>query len=215
MATVRRETRRINRNRLMKFYAYLILAVLILIGFLIGRFTAPEKIKTVAAPEKIKTVTVSEIVEVPIDNLPKLTDIKFYDIPLSHSLQRYIFEICADENVPPTLVLALIEQESDFNPEAVSKTDDYGLMQINVINHEQLNESYRTADMLNPYQNVFCGVKILGAYISRYENLSKALMAYNLGEYGAKKLWEQDITTTTYTDKILELMQGYEQETIK
>ena len=42
--------------------------------------------------------------------------------------------MCADEGVPVTLVLAMIEHESRFNPEVVSSTDDYGLMQINEVN---------------------------------------------------------------------------------
>lgn len=209
MATVRRETRRINRNRLMKTYAYMVLAGLVLIGFIIGfttgRFTAPEK---------VKTVTVSETVEVPTSagSLPGTVDIDYFDIPLSHSLQKYIFEICADEGVPPTLVLAMIEKESNFDPEAVSETDDYGLMQINEINHSQLKEEYRSADMLNPYQNVYCGVKILSSYLDKYDgDYAKALMAYNMGDYGARKAWGNGTTSTSYTVSVLDLMEEYEE----
>ena len=88
----------------------------------------------------------------------------------------------------------MIEHESQFNPEIVSKTDDYGLMQINEVNHTWLNEEYRCADMLDPYQNVFCGVKIIGEYVNRYDgDLTKALMAYNMGDYGARKAWENGV----------------------
>jgi len=127
-------------------------------------------------------------------------------------LQRYIYEICADENVPVTLVYAMIEHESQFNPEIVSKTDDYGLMQINEVNHTWLNEEYRCADMLDPYQNVFCGVKIIGEYVNRYDgDLTKALMAYNMGDYGARKAWENGVKEITYSNTILGLMQNYEE----
>jgi soluble lytic murein transglycosylase-like protein len=122
-----------------------------------------------------------------------------------------MYEICADENVPMTLVLAMIEHESGFNAEAVSSTNDYGLMQINSVNHEMLEEKYQSADMLNAYQNVFCGVKILGGYVAKYEgDYTKALMAYNMGEYGAKKAWSNGINSTTYSDTILELCEKYE-----
>jgi hypothetical protein len=35
-------------------------------------------------------------------------------------------------------------------------------------------------------------------------------MAYNMGEYGAKKAWSNGITSTTYSDTILELCEKYE-----
>ena len=175
-------------------------------AFTIGRLTAPTK---------TDTVTVTKAVEVPVystDKLPETSDIFYFDVPLSHSLQRYIYEICADENVPVTLVYAMIEHESQFNPEIVSKTDDYGLMQINEVNHTWLNEEYRCADMLDPYQNVFCGVKIIGEYVNRYDgDLTKALMAYNMGDYGARKAWENGVKEITYSNTILGLMQNYEE----
>jgi len=80
------------------------------------------------------------------------------------------------------------------------------------VNHEWLEEDYRCADMLNPYQNVFCGVKIVSTYIDKYDgDLTKALMAYNMGNYGARTAWENGITSTSYTDSILGLMQKYEE----
>lgn len=210
MATMRRETKRINRHKLIAIQGWTILIVLLLIaslvGYVVGRITAPEK---------TETVTLTETVEVPAyesDKLPEVADVYFYDVPLSESLQRYIYEICADEGVPVSLVMAMITHESGFNPEIVSDTEDYGLMQINEINHDKLAEEYRAADMLNPYQNVFCGVKIIGSYIAEYEDLHKALMAYNMGEYGAKKLWKDAYESSSYSRKILELMSEYEQE---
>lgn len=207
MATQCREKQKTNRNKLMKGYAYTVLAMLVLIsgvaGFFIGRSSVPEK-----------TLTVTKTVEVPVYESAMLVDtseVFLYDVPLSDSLQRYIYEICADEGVPVTLVMAMVEHESGFNPEVVSTTDDYGLMQINEINHERLETKYRCADMLDPYQNVFCGVTIIGSYIERYEgDLTKALMAYNMGDYGARKAWDSGITSTKYSERILALMTVYE-----
>lgn len=131
---------------------------------------------------------------------------------LSHGLQEYIYELCAEEHVPMSLIIAMIDHESRFNPEAISRTNDYGLMQINEVNHESLEERYRCADMFNPYQNVFCGIKVIGSYIETYGDYTKALMAYNMGNYGARKAWDNGITSTAYTDLILGLMHEYEQE---
>lgn len=207
MATTKK---RINRHKLAVVQAYSIIALFVLFGliagFIVGRATAPPK---------VEKVTVTETVEVPTydsSKLPEIGEITYYNVPLSHSLQRFIYEVCADENVPVSLVIAMIDHESKFNPEVISATDDYGLMQINSINHEQLEEKYRAADMLDPYQNVFCGIKVLGAYIEKYEDLSYALMGYNMGEYGAKKAWESGVKFTSYSDSVLELMSNYEQE---
>lgn len=205
MATeCRRTKQRVNRNRLVRLF--IILVMIAAIAFGIGRVTAPAK---------TKTVTVTETVEVPVystDKLPKTSDIFYFDVPLSHSLQRFIYEVCADENVPITLIYAMIEHESQFDPEIISKTDDYGLMQINAVNHTWLNEEYRCADVLDPYQNVFCGVKIIGSYVNRYDgDLTKALMAYNMGDYGARKAWENGVDKISYSTTILGLMENYEE----
>lgn len=189
--------------RIAKISAYIILIMLITIGFVIGRLTASAK-----------TVTVTETIEVPVveEELPEVADVHYFEVPLSHSLQTYIYEVCAEEDVPVTLVMAMIEHESEFNADTVSSTNDWGLMQINEVNHERLEEKYRCADMLNPYQNVFCGIKIIGSYISKYDDLTKALMAYNLGDYGANKAWASGISSTDYSTKILSLMDEYEEE---
>lgn len=207
MATQCRNAK-INRNKRMKLYANMILVLLVLIGGVLGFFLA----KLTTPPQE--TITVTKTVEVPAyksNVLVDTADVFLFDVPLSDSLQRYIYEICADENVPVTLVMAMIEHESGFDPEAVSPTDDYGLMQINAVNHEWLKEEYRCADMMNPYQNVFCGISIISSYIDKYGELDKALMAYNMGNYGAQKAWKNGVTSIAYSEEILSLMKEYKE----
>jgi soluble lytic murein transglycosylase-like protein len=108
--------------------------------------------------------------------------------------------------------MALIHQESTFNPDIISNTNDYGLMQINKVNHEWLTEKLGVTNYLNPYENIIAGMHILEDLFNKYENHSKVLMAYNMGEYGASNLWEQGIFQTQYSNKILELAATYEQQ---
>lgn len=202
--------KRIDRHKLAVRQAYCIIGLFVLFGGVVG-FTAGR----MTAPVKVETVTVTETVEVPAyehEQLPSVEEVTYYNVPLSHGLQRYIYEVCADEGVPVSLIIAMIDHESRFSPEAVSVTNDYGLMQINAINHEWLEEQYRAADMLDPYQNVFCGIKLIARYIEKYEDYGKALMAYNMGDYGARKAWESGVTSTSYSTAVLELMSKYEQE---
>ena len=201
-----------NKARHRRAYMRLVTFVLIggVIGFFLGKNIASAKTitQTVEVPVYETVVLSTDESELPTDT----SDVFLYDVPLSDSLQRYLYEICADEGVPVTLVLAMIEYESGFDPEAVSQTDDYGLMQINAVNHEWLNEEYRCADMMNPYQNVFCGVSIISSYIERYDgDLTKALMAYNMGDSGAQEAWSNGVTCTSYAADILSLMAEYEE----
>lgn len=102
MATQCREKQtKSNRKKILKGYAYMVLIGLVVIGgiagFFIGRNSVPEK-----------TLTLTKTVEVPVYESAMLVDtadVFLYDVPLSDSLQRYIYEICADEDVPVTLRL--------------------------------------------------------------------------------------------------------------
>lgn len=188
-----------NRYSIYKRILYLIFAGLLAIGFTLGWFIKPQKVVT----ETVETV---KTVEVPVyeeEGLPVVNEVDYFNVPLSHSLQQYIYEICADNDLSVSLVIALIDQESNFNPECVSDTNDYGLMQINECNFQLVKEDYNSVDMFNPYQNVYCGINILAGYLHKYDDdYTKALMCYNLGEYGASKAWENGIFCTDYTKAV-------------
>lgn len=62
-----------------------------------------------------------------------------YDVPMSDELQRYIREQAERQDVPFEIALAVIERESSYQPDAVSDTGDFGLMQIE--NDEKLEIS--------------------------------------------------------------------------
>lgn len=190
-----------NRHLIYKRISYLILTGLFLIGFALGWFLKPTKVET-----NTETVEITKTVEVPVyeeKGLPVVNEVDYFNVPLSHSLQKFIYEVAADEEVPVSLVIAMIDYESQFDPEVVSPTDDTGLMQINEVNFFHLAQDYHCADMTDPYQNVFCGIKIIGSYLKKYDNdVTKALMCYNLGEYGANKAWENGIFCTEYTKAV-------------
>jgi soluble lytic murein transglycosylase-like protein len=99
--------------------------------------------------------------------------------------------------------MGLIKTESEFNPNVISETNDYGLMQINKINHKWLSEELGITDFLDPYQNVRAGIYILKDLFDEYEDTSKVLMAYNMGETGAKRLWVRGIYESKYSKEII------------
>ena len=136
----------------------------------------------------------------------------YYNCPLDNELQDYIRELCEERGIPMSLVIALIEIESSFRTNVVSGTSDYGLMQINACNHEWLSRQYGITDFLDPYQNVFCGITILAMHYDQYQNENMALMAYNLGDIGAKNLWDKGVYETKYTRLIQSAKVRYENE---
>ncbi len=129
--------------------------------------------------------------------------LKEYNIPLSKDLQQYIIQKSKEANLDPKLILAIIKVESNFNPEVISKTNDYGLMQINKINHDWLKNDLGITDFLDPYQSIDCGIYILADIATRYEDEHMILTAYNWGEYGSFKNWKNgENPTSSYSRKV-------------
>lgn len=131
------------------------------------------------------------------------------DVPMDEEMQEFVFYLSAAYEMDFTFVMALIQQESAFQPEVVSATNDYGLMQINATNHQYLKEQLEVTDFLNPYDNIRSGMFILRKLFEKYENPSKVLMAYNMGEGGASRLWEQGVFESNYSKSILQIQQGF------
>lgn len=129
-----------------------------------------------------------------------------WDIPLSDDLQQYIYSLCEEYNISYAIVVAMIDVESSFDSKVVSGTGDYGLMQINAINHKE------DMDYLNPYDNVEHGIKALNRLAKKYNEADLVAMCWNCGETGARKLWEQGIYSTEYSRKILAKKLEYEKK---
>lgn len=190
------------------------------IGFVVGAMIGCNR-NTPGEPPVQNEVT-SQVETVPTVMLPDTPEVEtsqptepekvYYDCPLDHPLQNYIRELCEENGLPMDLVISLISVESSFRPNLVSGTNDYGLMQINKVNHEWLSEKYGITDFLDPYQNVLCGVKILSQHYEKYQDVDRALMAYNLGATGAKKLWDKGVYETHYVRKVRKALEVYGSE---
>lgn len=132
------------------------------------------------------------------------------DVDMDEDLQEYVFNLCYCYNIDWTLVMALIEKESQYQSNVVSKTDDYGLMQINKSNFEWLTDVTGVTDFLNAKDNIRCGVFVLRKLFEKYDDPCKVLMAYNMGENGAGKLWDMGIYQTEYSQDVLTIQQRME-----
>ena len=159
--------------------------------------TETTTMETVSPTEKPQEVTTIEAEPIQC-NPPNL------NIPLSEELETHIYEQCGHNDDLYCLVIAMIKNESEFNVSAVSYDGhDHGLMQLRDLFYDELIENYDISDPTEPFDNVTAGISMMQEYIEKYKYKNLALMAYNCGEAGAKKLWDSGVYSTEYTEKVL------------
>lgn len=154
-------------------------------------------------PSPAATRQWTSLVPEPDSKSDKASTVRYYNIPLSQELQEYTFRLCEEYGLDYEMVLALMDQESDYREKVISKTNDYGIMQINKVNHEWLKEELGIEDFLEAEQNILAGIRMLAGLTAKYEDPHLVLMAYNCGESGAKRLWKQGKTTSEYSRSIM------------
>ena len=122
------------------------------------------------------------------------------------SFSDLIEETAQKYGVDASLVEAVIQAESNFNPDAVSSAGAMGLMQLMPATASSLG----VADPFNPEQNVDGGVRLLSQLLNSYDgNASLALAAYNAGPgavatYGGIPPYQE---TQTYVQRVLQYWQ--------
>jgi soluble lytic murein transglycosylase-like protein len=93
-------------------------------------------------------------------------------------ITEMIREVSARYHVDPALVRAVIQTESNWNSNAISRTGAQGLMQLVPGTAHELGVS----NALDPKENLDGGVRYLHTLLQRYNgDLDKALAAYNAG----------------------------------
>lgn len=107
----------------------------------------------------------------------------YQSIPLDKDLQEYVWELCVYLEIPECYetILAIMWQETHFDPSLTSITNDYGLMQINEINIAVLHDTLGITDIMAVDQNICSGVYLFALNYKQFGNINEALMAYNMG----------------------------------
>lgn len=148
-----------------------------------------EEVETTVATTKPVVMTTSVVTTEP----PKVT---YFKVPLDEDLQDYIFEVCADYDIDPALVMAVIKKESNFKPDTLGDSGrSYGLMQVQPRWHQARADALNCSNLTNPYHNVTVGIDILAELFDTGNSLEWVLMAYNGGpSYANKKVANGEVS---------------------
>ena len=184
-----------------RIWLIILLACIFFLGFMVD-----HQKKIIKDADERLTSLETVVLELENENysLEEFNNQTYYDIPLSIELQEYTFIQCIKYDVDPVLALAVMKTESGFNSDAVSETNDYGIMQINECNHKWLSDAFGDINLLDAKDNIKCGVYMLSKI--KYPTREQKLMAYNMGSVQAKALWEKGTYTTDYTEKVIDNM---------
>ncbi len=140
-----------------------------------------------AAADVLSALSASQRLETPL-----VIEQLAYPLPFGDLVR----EVAGDEAVPPLLLLALVRQESRYNPLAVSPADAVGLTQVipptGRLIAESLGIPWDPADLARPESSLRFGANYLAAQIERFDgNIFAALAAYNGGPVNAQRWLEQ------------------------
>ena len=120
-----------------------------------------------------------------------------------------IFREARRNNLPPELVAAIVESESDFRAHLVSGKNAQGLMQL----VPETGRLLGCENPFNPADNIAAGTKYLRYLMDRFGNERMALAAYNAGEgnverFGGIPPFQE---TTDYLQRVAYRTKSYRQ----
>lgn len=140
--------------------------------------------------------------------LSKFLTVKtYFDCPLPRDLQDHIAALCEEYHIDPAIIVAMCKKESTYNARAVGDGgNSLGLMQIQPRWHKERMKRLGCTNLKDAYQNVTVGIDFFAELMGKYEDVEKALMAYNAGESGARKnWWKRGIYSNKYSRAVLEI----------
>ena len=120
------------------------------------------------------------------------------------------WEMARRYHLDVTLLFAIIDQESQWNPNAISPKGAIGLMQIMPETGEVECGLVTREQLLDPKLNLECGTTYFSHLLKHFGSVRLALCAYNAGPNRVAELGRcpQLQETTRYTKNILTAWQG-------
>jgi len=136
----------------------------------------------VAMPSQLRPLALKGLLE-PVPNVG-VSITSFDPVPPRAAYDPIIREAGLTYNIDPSLIRSVIEIESGFDANAVSRTGAAGLMQLMPDTAENLG----VEDRFDPRDNIMGGTKLLRELHDQYKgNLSLVLAGYNAGTRAVKR----------------------------
>ncbi|HXI44290.1 MAG TPA: lytic transglycosylase domain-containing protein, partial [Bryobacteraceae bacterium] len=120
----------------------------------------------------------------PIDQMPR----RFWELLFPVPYQRDLVRNAKLQNLDACMVAALIRQESEFNPAAISRKNAYGLTQLMPATGRQLARRnglrrFRTSMLFQPATNLQLGERYLRSMLDQWGGKwEETLASYNAGK---------------------------------
>lgn len=115
-------------------------------------------------------------------------------LPLAYPLGFWniIKDVAENEGVDPYLLVALIREESRFDPNAVSTAGAIGLMQLMPFTAHRIKKELKMelrdiSELYDVKKNIFIGAHYLSFLIEEFKKVPLAIAAYNAGENALKR----------------------------
>jgi hypothetical protein len=151
--------------------------------------------------------------EINIKSVKQIEPYYISEIPLSKDLQKYIYDLCNENNVDYELALSVIWKESKFESNLINKnsnqTHDYGLFQINTVNLQWIKDTYNITDIMNEKSNIKGGIGLIAESINKHGGERNGILAYHLGDNGYLKLRRKGYKNTSYSKDVLRKKSEY------
>lgn len=145
--------------------------------------------------EKVET-------EIPIDNKSLYVYYEVYDFfygsetyhTLDYELQEYTYDLCVENQIEEyyTLILCQLYYESQYKADAISKSNDYGIAQINKCNHEWLSGKLGITDFLDAKQSIACNIYMMSNCLKKY-SVESSLFCYNTGKVNGSNAYSDNV----------------------
>lgn len=180
---------------------YLLSAVLLLAGYVLYRYQGADSSPSAVGPGFFDRAS-SWVQENIFDALTGKDAVKAgVESVLSSNPQL--------QYIQPSLVMAIIQTESNFNQGATGAAGEYGLMQLHPVTFTWLCSRFSVdRSTVNPYDietNIFFGVGYLDLLYSMYGDWDAVIQAYNVGP-GA---YDQGKRSASYHDRVIAALASY------
>lgn len=126
-------------------------------------------------------------------------------------IESIIEKVAADTGLDPNLIRGVIQTESSFRTDAVSRCGAQGLMQLMPGTARELG----VTDSFDAYQNVKGGATYLKKQIDRFGDVRLALAAYNTGPARVARLGITNPDNPEEYSKISSGVRGYVAKAMK